>query len=49
MVQTKAPETEEPKEALEAAVGIVVPEVVEAKENTATVDAPSETPSNEIK
>mgnify|MGYP000651814024 FL=1 len=45
---TKAPEVEEPKEALEAA-GIVVPEVVEAKENTATVDAPSETPSNEIK
>ena len=45
---TKAPETEEPKEALEAA-GIAVPEVVEAKENTATVDAPSETPSNEIK
>ena len=45
---TKAPETEEPKEALEAA-GIVVPEVVEAKENTATVDAPSDTPSNEIK
>lgn len=45
---TKAPETEEPKEALEAA-GVVVPEVVEAKENTATVDAPSETPSNEIK
>ncbi|MDU7638730.1 MAG: ATP-dependent zinc metalloprotease FtsH [Veillonella dispar] len=45
---TKAPETEEPKEALEAA-GIVVPEVVEAKKNTATVDAPSETPSNEIK
>lgn len=45
---TKAPETEVPKEALEAA-GIVVPEVVEAKENTATVDAPSETPSNEIK
>ena len=45
---TKAPETEEPKEALEAA-GIVVPEVVEAKENTATVDAPSETPSNELK
>ena len=45
---TKAPETEEPKEALEAA-GIVVPEVVEGKENTATVDAPSETPSNEIK
>ena len=45
---TKAPETEEPKEALEAA-GIVVPAVVEAKENTATVDAPSETPSNEIK
>ena len=45
---TKAPETEEPKEALEAA-GIVVPKVVEAKENTATVDAPSETPSNEIK
>ena len=45
---TKAPETEEPKEALEAA-GIVVPEVVEAKENTATVDAPSETLSNEIK
>ena len=45
---TKAPETEEPKEALEAA-GIVVPEVVEAKKNTATVDAPSETSSNEIK
>ncbi len=45
---TKAPEVEEPKEALEAA-GIVVQEVVEAKENTATVDAPSETPSNEIK
>lgn len=45
---TKAPQVEEPKEALEAA-GIVVPEVVEAKENTATVDAPSETPSNEIK
>lgn len=45
---TKAPEVEEPKEALEAA-GIVVPEVVGAKENTATVDAPSETPSNEIK
>jgi len=45
---TKAPEVEEPKEALEAA-GIVVPEVVEAKENTATVDAPSETPSHEIK
>ena len=45
---TKAPEVEEPKEALEAA-GIVVPEVVEAKENTDTVDAPSETPSNEIK
>lgn len=45
---TKAPEVEESKEALEAA-GIVVPEVVEAKENIATVDAPSETPSNEIK
>ena len=45
---TKEPEAEEPKEALEAA-GIVVPEVVESKENTATVDAPSETPSNEIK
>lgn len=45
---TKAPEVEEPKEALEAA-GIVVPEVVEAKKNTATVDAPNETPSNEIK
>ena len=45
---TKAPEVEESKEALEAA-GIVVPEVVEAKKNTATVDAPSETPSNEIK
>lgn len=45
---TKAPEVEESKEALEAA-GIVVPEVVEAKENTAIVDAPSETPSNEIK
>ena len=48
MVQRKAPEVEESKEALEAA-GIVVPEVVEAKENTATADAPSETPSNEIK
>ena len=45
---TKAPEIEEPKATLEA-VGIVVPEVVEAKENTATVDAPSDTPSNEIK
>ena len=45
---TKAPEIEEPKATLEA-VGIVVPEVVEAKENTATVDAPSEAPSNEIK
>ena len=45
---TKAPEVEEPKEALEAA-GIVVPEVVEAKDNTATVDSPSETPSHEIK
>ena len=45
---TKAPEVEESKEAIGAA-GIVVPEVVEAKENTATVDAPSETPSNEIK
>ena len=45
---TKAPEIEEPKATLEA-VGIVVPEVVEAKDNTATVDAPSETPSNEIK
>ena len=45
---TKSPEVEEPKEALEAA-GIVVPEVVEAKDNTATVDSPSETPSNEIK
>lgn len=45
---TKAPEVEVPKEALEAA-GIVVPEVVEAKENTAIVDAPSETPSSEIK
>lgn len=45
---TKAPEIEEPKATLEAA-GIVVPEVVEAKENTTTVDAPSETPSNEIK
>lgn len=45
---TKAPETEEPKEALEAA-GIVVPEVVEANEHTSTVEAPSETPSNEIK
>ena len=45
---TKAPEVEEPKEALEAA-GVVVPEVVETKENTAIVDAPSETPSNEIK
>ena len=45
---TKAPEVEEPKEALDA-VGVVVPEVVETKENTAIVDAPSETPSNEIK
>ena len=45
---TKAPEVEEPKEALEAA-GIVVPEVVEANEHTSTVEAPSETPSNEIK
>lgn len=45
---TKAPETEEPKEALEAA-GIVVPEVVEANEHTSTVEAPSETSSNEIK
>ncbi len=45
---TKAPETEEPKATLEAA-GIVVPEVVEANEHTSTVDAPSETPSNEIK
>ena len=45
---TKAPETEEPKEALEAA-GIVVPEVVEANEHTSTVETPSETPSNEIK
>lgn len=45
---TKTPEIEEPKATLEAA-GIVVQEVVEAKENTATVDAPSETPSNEIK
>lgn len=45
---TKAPATEEPKEALEAA-GIVVPEVVEANEHTSTVEAPSETPSNEIK
>jgi len=45
---TKAPEIEEPKATLEGA-GIVVPEVIEAKENTATVDTPSETPSNEIK
>lgn len=45
---TKAPATEEPKEALEAA-GIVVPEVVEANEHTSTVEAPSETPSNEVK
>ena len=45
---TKAPEVEEPKEALEAA-GIVVPEVVDANERTSTVEAPSETPSNEIK
>ena len=45
---TKAPEVEEPKEAIEAA-GVVVTEVVETKENTAIVDAPSETPSNEIK
>ncbi|WP_295992179.1 ATP-dependent zinc metalloprotease FtsH [uncultured Veillonella sp.] len=45
---TKAPEIEEPKATLEGA-GIVVPEVIEAKENTAIVDTPSETPSNEIK
>ena len=45
---TKAPETEEPKATLEAA-GIVVPEVVDANEHTSTVEAPSETPSNEIK
>lgn len=45
---TKAPETEEPKATLEAA-GIVVPEVVKANEHTSTVEAPSETPSNEIK
>ena len=45
---TKAPEAEEPKATLEAA-GIVVPEVVEANEHTSTVEAPSETPSNEIK
>ena len=45
---TKAPEMEEPKATLEVA-GIVVPEVIEAKENTAIVDTPSETPSNEIK
>ena len=45
---TKAPETEEPKATLEAA-GIVVPEVVEANEHTSTVEAPSETPSNENK
>ena len=45
---TKAPETEEPKATLEAA-GIVVPEVVEANEHTSTVEAPSETPSNESK
>ena len=45
---TKAPEVEEPKEVLEAE-GVVVPEVVESKENIATVDAPSETSSNEIK
>ena len=45
---TKAPETEEPKATLEAA-GIVVPEVVGANEHTSTVEAPSETPSNEIK
>lgn len=45
---TKAPETEEPKATLEAA-GIVVPEVVDANEHTSTMEAPSETPSNEIK
>ena len=45
---TKAPEIEEPKVTLEAA-GIVVPEVVDANEHTSTVEAPSETPSNEIK
>ena len=45
---TKAPETEKPKATLEAA-GIVVPEVVDANEHTSTVEAPSETPSNEIK
>ena len=45
---TKAPEIEEPKATLEAA-GIVVPEVVDTNEHTSTVEAPSETPSNEIK
>ncbi len=45
---TKAPETEEPKEALEAA-GIVVPEVIEPKVESTTVESPSEMPSNEIK
>ena len=45
---TKAPETEEPKEALEAA-GIVVPEVIEPKVESTTVESPSEMPPNEIK
>ena len=45
---TKAPEAEEPKEALEAA-GIVVPEVIESKVESTTVDTSSETPPNEIK
>lgn len=45
---TKAPETEKPKEALEAA-GIVVPEVIEPKVESTTVESPSEMPPNEIK
>lgn len=45
---TKAPETEESKEALEAA-GIVVPEVIEPKVESTTVESPSEMPPNEIK
>lgn len=45
---TKEPEAEEPEVATEVE-GIVVPEVVEAKEATTTVANLSETPSNEIK
>lgn len=45
---TKEPEAEEPEVATEAE-GVVVPEVVEAKEATTPVVNLSETPSNEIK